>query len=655
MIISRAGDGRIIDANDAYCRMIGVPREALIGSSGAELGFWCEIAERHALVDRARRDGGVRDVEIRQRKASGEILTLLVSIHPTVLEGHDCFMWSTIDITGRKATERALLESKAKLEAALASMADAVFISDTEGRFIEFNPAFASFHKFPDKESCKTTFAGFREILDVRLPDGSRAPISELAVPRALRGEIGTAVEYHLHRTDTGESWIGSYSFGPIRDPQGAIVGAVVSARDITERKRVERELERHRAHLEELVAERTRELAQAMATAQSASLAKSTFLANMSHEIRTPLNAIMGLAHLLRRSDMTDKQADQLAKIDRAARHLLGLIEDILDLSKIEAGKLVLEDGEIALAALPDSVAAMVADQARAKGLHCVVDAAALPASARGDQTRLTQALLNLVGNAVKFTERGSVRLTARVQEEDDSGLMVRFEVQDTGVGIPAEALDKLFRPFEQADASTTRRFGGTGLGLAISKRLVEMMGGEIGVSSTPGVGSTFWFTARVGRSRLNGRPPPTPMTAAADRLAAAHRGARVLLVEDDPVNQEVSVDLLEAAGMVVDVVDNGLAAVERIASGARYDAILMDMQMPILDGPEATCRIRALPGGRDVPVLAMTANAFTEDRHRCERAGMSDFVSKPVEPDVLYGCLLRWLGMPAFERTSR
>jgi PAS domain S-box-containing protein len=586
-------------------------------AAGAGLAEAGQITHEYRF---AHKDGHylwVRDIMRLLRDADGRIVEVVG-------------VW--LDVTERRQAEAEL----ERLSRAVEQSSESIVIANVDGTIEYVNQAFVDITGFTREE----ILGRMTDMLDEGVsPSAGRAALrAALAQGEAWKGELQT-------RRRDGSVFVEFAVVSPVRGADGRVTHFVAVKEDITEKKRIGEELDRHRRHLEELVAERTRQLQQAKEEAEAASRAKSAFLANVSHEIRTPMNAIVGLAHLLQQSTLQPEQAERLHKINVAAYQLLSIINDVLDLSKIEAGRLTLSQSSFAVASVIDYVRSMIHEQAADKGLLVESDAGDAPAWLRGDPTRLRQALLNLAGNAVKFTDRGSITLRTRLLGEEDGLCLVRFEVLDTGIGIDAETLKKLFQPFEQGDASTTRRFGGTGLGLAITRQLAQAMGGEAGAESEPGKGSLFWFSVRLPRATAGEREATLAIAgSAADALRQRCAGARVLLVEDNPINREVALELLRDAGLVASAAENGQVAVDRVA-GERFDLVLMDIQMPVLDGIEATRLIREQPEARGLPIVAMTANAFEEDRQRCLAAGMNDFIAKPIDPQRFYATLQQWL----------
>ncbi|MDE2455490.1 MAG: PAS domain S-box protein [Burkholderiales bacterium] len=627
---------RLVICNEAYRDIYATSRDLIVPGASFE-----EIVRRGAERGQYRGARGDLEAWVRARvaqhqKADGAAREQLLDDGRWVLIVENrtpggYIVGNRIDITGLKKAQ----EEVRKLSLAIEQSPASVIVTDLAGRIEYVNHGFVATTGYTSEEVLGRNPSLLQSGLTPRA--SYEAMWQALARRQAWRGE------FHNRRRD-GSIYIELAVITPVQQADGSVTHYVSVQEDITERIRLGEELARHRNRLEEQVISRTAQLAEARDAAESANVAKTAFLANMSHEIRTPLNAITGMAYLIRRAGVSPEQSARLDKIETAGRHLLEIIDAVLDLSKIEVGKFSLDESEVNLAGIAANVVSMMSERAQAKHLPLSVEIEPQARRLLGDPTRLQQALLNYASNAIKFTQQGRVVLRAAVVEEDEAGVLVRFEVEDTGIGIAEDEARRLFNAFEQADNSITRRFGGTGLGLAITLKLAHLMGGDAGVHSRLGAGSTFWFTARLRKAgpRLENTAPAPE--SAEHRLRSVHAGARILLAEDEPVNQEVTTELLRDVGLEVDLANDGLEAVEKAASG-RYDLVLMDLQMPRLDGLEATRRIRARDPGVRLPILAMTANAFVEDKARCHEAGMDDFISKPVDADNLFETLASWL----------
>jgi two-component system sensor histidine kinase/response regulator len=628
-------DRRVQFANRAYLAWFGKTREQVIGHDIREVIGAALLKPSDSLIDRVL-GGEALGTPTDMRGPDGGVGNFWIYRLPDTVDGAvRGYFFIASDVTEVRRGERRLQELNAKLiqaESFTRSIADnlpgrvAYWDSDQRCRFA--NRVYCEwFGKSLDQVLGKTVAEIFGE---------DRAPERRAYTSAALAGEPQQFESEETSADGRSGVWLVHY----IPDiHRGDVRGYFVLASDITAAKRAQADLQSLNV-----------ELVVARDLAEEAAHAKSAFLANMSHEIRTPMNVIIGLTHLMQRDAHDATTSGRLGKVGDAAQHLLDIINDILDLSKIDAGKLALAPVDFSVDALLARSSSMVADGARRKGLSLTVDRGDLPRSLRGDALRLSQVLVNLLSNAVKFTTRGSVILRCDVLARDGTDWTIRFAVHDTGSGIPIEAQERLFSPFEQADGSTTRRFGGTGLGLSIASELARLMGGTVGLSSEPGRGSVFWFTARVQTALAGepGAPPPHDIAPACrqveQQLRQRHGGARLLIADDNRINQELAIELLRLVDLQVDVADNGRIAFEMAERGG-YDLILMDMQMPEMDGLESTRLIRSRSALNRTPIVAMTASAFGADRDACLAAGMNDHIGKPVNPATLYETLLRWL----------
>ncbi len=751
-------ENTLLYSNQSACDVVGYSAEELVGMPLSQLVVDFS-EERAAAMWQKFRDAGGKPVvyERKFRRKDGGVVEVEVTSFMAQDEQRTVTITSFKDMTSQKQAEQQKKRQEATLTSLINSISDLIFYKDRDGRYIGCNTAYAAMVGRPVEEILGLTSqdlfppksAAAMEARDCKTMQELRENSTELwNVTRD-----GQRVLYHT-------------IVSPLWDEEGRPQGVLGISRNITERRKHEEEIRR------------------AKENAEGATRMKSDFLANMSHEIRTPMNAIIGLSHLVLKTELTARQRDYIAKVQTSGQHLLGVINDILDFSKVEAGKLDLENVDFELEKLLDNTGSLISDKCHAKGLELVFEVAPdVPPNLVGDSLRIGQILLNYANNAVKFTEEGEVIVSVQASEVTDKNVMLTFRVQDTGIGLTPEQMSRLFQSFSQADASTTRRFGGTGLGLAISKKLAELMGGEVGVESDFGKGSTFWFSARLGigsaarrellpnpdlRGRralvvddseharavivdmlqgmtfitnevssgsdaveevrraatagqpydvvyldwrmpgmdgmetarrirslglsstpmvlmvtahgreevmkeaesagienvlvkpvnasilfdmtmvvLGGRrtePQPADKQAAADQRLVALRGARILLVEDNDINQQVARELLEDAGFVVDVADNGEIAVAQVQK-ATYDLVFMDMQMPVMDGVTATREIRKLARFEHLPIVAMTANAMEQDRRKCMDSGMNDFLVKPIDPDNMWSLLTRWV----------
>ncbi len=732
-------------------------REAQVSVLAEQIGASATVLEQQKRemaglgeeIERQKKSLETQDTTIQRQQTAlvtGSVVGILLLILLVVV------VWS-YRVNRRQSA--ALRSSETRIRRILETASEGFWLTDNDLITLQVNEMMCDILGRPEEEIIGRSIYDFTDEENARIWEAEGAK-------RRDRG-VTSGYEVSLLRPD-GRLVPCLFHATTLTDERGREIGAFAMVTDITDRKQYEEELH------------------EARDVAEAASQAKADFLANMSHEIRTPMNAVIGMAHLALRTSLDAKQKDYIQKIQGSGQHLLGIINDILDFSKIEAGKLDVESVDFDLDKVMDNAAALIGDKATVQGLELIFDIEPdLPRALRGDPLRIGQVIINYANNAVKFTEEGEIIVRARKVKETDDDLLVRFEVQDTGIGLTEEQRGKLFQAFQQADTSTSRKYGGTGLGLTISKQLATLMGGDVGVESEYGVGSTFWFTAKLGKGEekvrqflpepdlrnrrvlvvednaharqimsemlvamtfrvdevgsgeealsaiatadegdepyevvfIDWRMPPgidgietvrrlaatelksrphAVMVTAYGRAEVFHeaeeagvevflvkpvnasllfdaaiqvlsgqraesvvdtrgsidlapiRGARVLLVEDNELNQQVAMELLTQGGLVVDLAEDGQVGVNMVAEHP-YDAVLMDMQMPVMDGVTATVEIRKDSRFSDLPILAMTANAMEGDRERCLQAGMNDHIAKPIDPDDMFGKLLQWI----------
>ena len=527
------------------------------------------------------------------------------------------------DVTDLRRAQAQVAESEQRLSFVLQATGEGVWDWDLTTNALMHNQRWYELLGYGPEDMSGTVDDFFRSLLDEEREEITRA------VERCLRGEGPYHHEHRMRCRDGRVIWVLDRGDVALRAPDGQPLRMVGSFADITHRKAVEQAL------------------IDAKTQAEAASRAKSAFLANMSHEIRTPMNGVIGMTSLLLDSELSEEQRDCAETIRQSGEALLSLINEILDFSRIEAGKLELERQPFSAREVLDACYNLFMPEARRKGLTLTRELdPTLPGTLLGDANRVKQVLVNLLSNAVKFTPEGSVGLRVTVQEQTPEVCRLRLEIHDTGIGISASGLDKLFKPFSQVDAASNRQYGGTGLGLSICKRLVDAMQGSIGVASLPGAGSTFWFELPLEHVRQDRQGHP----AVAPERRGTVRG-RVLLVEDNPVNEKLALAILRRQSLQADSAHNGEEALAALRAN-RYDLVLMDCQMPVMDGYDATRRIRAGEAGepaRTVPIVALTANAMPEDVRRCTEAGMNDHIAKPITIATLAAALTRWLTQPS------
>ena len=643
-IILKDENANFVLCNKSVADLYGTTPEAMIGKHDGDFGVPADMAEFFRdNVLRIMATGEVETVFEDSRNATtGEIRHYKSIKKPfQIADGKNRILIIAHDITDIVRSQALIAENEKRLQEVMNITQESVWDWHVpSGRVVHNAQWYRSLGLVPGEHPESVPASS-----DLVHPDDSDAVRQKLDA--MLNGAQDSYNSLHrLRHSDGRYLWVKDRGRIVERDAAGDPLRIIGSFSDITESVRTQDELEAHRNHLEDIVDARTAELAAARDAAEEASRAKSLFLANMSHELRTPMNAIMGMTNLALRLAENPQQNDWLSKSLDASQHLLDVINDILDVSRIEANRVVLEARNFVPAAVINQAVTMQTEAAQAKGLRLVAELdPALPEMVCGDAMRLRQIVINFIGNAVKFSDSGVITTRIRPMKWEGRNVLLRIEVADQGIGISTEQQTRLFQAFSQADNSMSRRYGGTGLGLTISKRIANLMGGDVGVISAEGEGSTFWADVALKLADVERVAPDLTITdSARDLLERNYAGLRVLVAEDEMLNQEVTACLLQEAGLIPEVAGNGQEAVA-MATTTDYAVILMDVQMPVMNGLEATRAIRELPGRSTTPILAMTANAFDEDREKCLAAGMSAHIGKPYRPETLFAALLKYL----------
>ena len=618
--------GHITFANQAFCALLGLEYEELLGKTDFDL-FPEELASKYRHDDKLVQTTGQTFSDIEQNFSGGdthyfEVRKTPIRDNDGNIQGTQVIFW---DVSAHKRVEAELDQERQLLNALLANTPDNIYFKNREGEFIRISRAHA--HRLGLNHPADAIGRTEEHFFGKGQSNRSRDEEERLM----KTGRSLESVEEQIVWPDDTTTWV-STTKAPLRNFVGEIIGTFGISRDITNRKATE---------------EAQREAREA---AEAANRAKGDFLAHMSHEIRTPMNAILGLTDLALETNLNEVQRDYLETVLISAESLLGVINQILDFSKIDANKVELEIVPFDLHSVVHDTIKSLDFRAAEKALQLELTIGPnVPTAVRGDSTRFRQVLVNLIANAIKFTERGEIKIDIASVEQNDDNAVISVAVSDTGIGIPEAGIDNIFREFQQADSSTTRQYGGTGLGLAISAKLVELMGGEISVKSNVGTGSVFQFTARFELAtsaeieELNGNNEPADAVAVQD-----HRALKILLAEDGLANQKLVLGILGRMGHNADVAGDGRQAVEKYAA-KQYDLVLMDVQMPEMDGLEATQQIRKMESeaNRHTPIIAITAHAMEEDRRRCLNAGMDEYLRKPVRRKELNEAMLRLCGI--------